>query len=689
MYYWVSIHYPKMDCEPVFDSGIIFYGSLTLIAVIAAAGVGIMVGRYSLRRVGSHRDTALRASEAQLRAIVEDQTEFIARSLPHTHTLTFVNEAYCRHFGKSREELLGTNFMDHVPATEREDIHRKIAGLNADNPVVYLELWVELASGEMRCHQWSNRAIFDDAGMIVEVQAVGRDITENKHAEQALRDSEERYRLLVESSPDAILVADTNRKILFANFAALELFRAEHLDQLTGLDLLDLVRPGDRDDVDRLIVEILQGKIQPFSERRRVRLDGTEFDGETRGAPFTWDGKVAILVITRDITARKQAEVQLRKSQKMEAVGQLTGGIAHDFNNLLAIVLGNAELLKERVDENDLTEPVIRAASRGAELTQKLLAFSHQQPLWPKTFGLNDVIDSMTGVLRRTLSEAIEIKTIVSEDLWLVEADESQVENLLLNLVINARNAMLNGGILTIETANARLDAVRALEVDVSPGNYATLTVSDTGSGMAPDVLEHVFEPFFTTREVGEGSGLGLSMAYGFAKQSGGQLVIESEVGHGTTVTFYLPQASQAKVHPETDDTGARELKARGETVLVVEDEPDMRQIAVSLLHDLGYQVLEADHGAAAIATLKAEPRVDLLLTDLVLPGGMSGSELALAGKGSHPEIKILLMSGYADEGAPTDIHCGENVEFLKKPFTKDLLARTVRDALDGKRTGT
>lgn len=672
----------------MFDSGITFAGPLFLIVVMAAVGIGTLVGRYSLRRSRAQRNAVLRASEAQLLAIVEDQTELIARSLPGDHTLTFVNQAYCRQFRKSREELLGTNFTDHIPAVERGEVERKIAMLSAENPVVRMEHWAELADGELRCLQWSNRAIFDDAGKIVEIQAVGRDITENKHAEQALRDSEERYRLLVESSPDAILVADTNRKILFANFAAMELFRAERLDQLTALDLLDLVRPSERAAVDELIVEILKGRIQPFTERRRVRLDGTEFDSESRGAPFTWDGKVAVLIITRDITGRKQAEVQLRRSQKMEAVGQLTGGIAHDFNNLLAIILGNAELLGERVDEDDLIEPVIRAASRGAELTQKLLAFSHQQPLWPKTFRLNDVIDSMTGVLRRTLSEAIEIKSIAADDLWLVKADESQVENLMLNLVINARNAMLDGGLLTIETANATLNAARALEVDVPPGNYVTLTVSDTGNGMAPDVLEHVFEPFFTTREVGEGSGLGLSMAYGFAKQSGGQLVIKSEVDHGTTVILYLPQASPAEDHTESGDVGARELEARGETVLVVEDEQDMRQIAVSLLHDLGYQVLQADHGAAAMATLKTEPRVDLLLTDLVLPGGMSGSELAQAGKGSHPEIKILLMSGYADGGVPGDLHCEDNVEFLRKPFTKDLLARSVRDALDGKGVG-
>ena len=644
-----------------------------------------MVGRTSLRRAGVQRSASLRASEAQLRAIVEDQTELIARSVPHNHTLTFVNEAYCRQFRKSREELLGTNFTDHIPAVERGDVKRKIAMLSADNPVVRMEHWIKLPDGELRCLLWSNRAIFDDAGKIAEIQAIGRDITESKQAEQALRDSEERYRLLVESSPDAILVADTNRKILFANSAAVGLFRAERLDQLIDLDLLDLISPSGRDEVDELIVEILKGKIQPFTERRRLRLDGTEFDSESRGAPFSWDGKVTVLIITRDITGRKQAEAQLRRSQKMEAVGQLTGGIAHDFNNLLAIVLGNAELLGERVDEDDLIEPVIRAATRGAELTQKLLALSHQQPLWPKTFGLNDVIDGMTGVLRRTLSEAIEIKSITAEDLWLVKADESQVENLMLNLVINARNAMLDGGILTIETANAGLDAAQALEIDVAPGNYVTLTITDTGNGMSPDVLEHVLEPFFTTREVGEGSGLGLSMAYGFAQQSGGQLVIKSEVGHGTTVRLYLPQAPQDEDRTETGDTGVRALEARGETVLVVEDEQDMRQIAVSLLHDLGYQVLQADHGAAAIATLKSEPRVDLLLTDLVLPGGMSGSELAQAGKGSHPQIKILLMSGYADEDVATDYHGADNIEFLRKPFTKDLLARSVREALDGK----
>ncbi|MFT5180247.1 MAG: PAS domain S-box-containing protein [Alphaproteobacteria bacterium] len=475
---------------------------------------------------------------------------------------------------------------------------------------------------------------------------------------------------------------------MFANSAAIELFRADRPDQIIGLNLLDLVLPADRDEVEGFISEILQGKRLPFAERRRIRLDGTEFDSESSGVPFTWDRSAAILIITRDITERKQSEAQLRQSQKMEAVGQLTGGVAHDFNNLLAIILGNAELLKERVDEHDLTDPVIRAATRGTDLTQKLLAFSHKQPLWPKVLRLNDVIDSMTGILRRTLSEAIEIKTVTTADMWEVEADESQLENLLLNLAINARNAMLNGGVLTIETANINIDKEQAVELDVSSGDYATLTVSDTGSGMSALVLEHAFEPFFTTQEVGEGSGLGLSMAYGFAKQSGGLLVIKSQVGHGTTVTLYLPKASQSQARNAGVNTDARQLEARGETILVVEDEPDMRQIAVSLLHDLGYRVLEADMGVAGIETLNAESRIDLLLTDMVLPGGMSGTELALAGKESHPEIKILLMSGYGAEDVPTDIHYNDNVEFLKKPFSRDHLARMVRDALDGKRRG-
>lgn len=655
----------------------IFNGSLILVASIVSVVLGIMIGRYWGRRGSFHRQVD-----------GEDQTELVAYSLPHVHTLTYVNEAYCRYFGKTSEELLGTSFLDHIPEPERESVDQTIAQLSADKPVVYMEHWIELSDGDIRSHRWSDRAVFDDTGKIVEIRGVGRDITETQRVEQTLRDSEEQYRLLVESSPDAVLVARADRQILFANSAAIELFRADRPDQIIGLNVLDLVLPADRDEVDGFIAEILQGKRLPFAERRRVRLDGTEFDSESRGVPFTWDRSAAILIITRDITERKQSEAQLRQSQKMEAVGQLTGGVAHDFNNLLAIILGNAELLKERVDEHDLTDPVIRAATRGADLTQKLLAFSHKQPLWPKVLRLNDVIDSMTGILRRTLSEAIEIKTVTTADLWEVEADESQLENLLLNLAINARNAMLNGGVLTIETANISIDEEQAVELDVSSGDYATLTVSDTGSGMSASVLEHAFEPFFTTKEVGEGSGLGLSMAYGFAKQSGGLLVIKSQVGHGTTVTLYLPKASQSQARNVGVNTDARQLEARGETILVVEDEPDMRQIAVTLLHDLGYRVLEADMGVAGIETLNAESRIDLLLTDLVLPGGMSGTELALAGKESHPELKILLMSGYGAEDVPTDIHYNDNVEFLKKPFSRDHLARMVRDALDGKRRG-
>ena len=549
---WIRLKSPLR-----FDDRTILWGVLILLAVVTAAVGGNLFWNYSLRQMVHRQNRSLRESEERFRAIVEDQTEFIGRSLPHVHTLTFVNEAYCRYFGKTREELIGTSFLDHIPEEERSEVDSRLAALSVDNPVVQVEHRSIAAAGVVRWHRWSDRAIFDAQNNIVEIQAVGRDITDQKRAEDRLRDSEARYRQLIETSPDAILVTRENRTIAFVNSAAIELFGAESADQLIGRNMLELVHPDHRESVDERRREVFAGRLPPIAERKRLRLDGSEFLSESRGVPITWEGDPAILIIIRDITERRLAEEQLRQAQKMQAIGQLTGGVAHDFNNLLTIILGNSELLKRRLDDDHdvrLVDSVLGAAKRGDELIQRMLAFSRRQTLSPTVIDLGALVDGVTDMLRPILGETIRIESKAAAHLWPVEVDAGQLENALINLAINGRDAMADGGWLTLETANVHLvDGDDADHIGVAPGDYVSLSVTDTGSGMAPEVLEHVFEPFYTTKEVGEGSGLGLSMVYGFVAQSGGGIEIDSEQGRGTKITLFLARADEAGQTGEAD----------------------------------------------------------------------------------------------------------------------------------------
>jgi nitrogen-specific signal transduction histidine kinase/CheY-like chemotaxis protein len=388
-----------------------------------------------------------------------------------------------------------------------------------------------------------------------------------------------------------------------------------------------------------------------------------------------------------DLTARKRLERELRQAQKMEAVGQLTGGVAHDFNNLLTVVLGNLEMLEERLageDDLALLRDAREAARLGAELTGRLLAFARRQPLRPRAVDLGQAVPEAAALLRRTLGEAVELRTVLAPGLPPVLADPGQLQNALLNLAINARDAMPAGGRLTIEAAEAELDADAAeTRPGLRPGRYVTLAVADTGAGMAPEVRERAFEPFFTTKGPGAGSGLGLSMVYGFARQSGGHAEIYSEPGLGTVVSLYLPRAEGAG-----DDAGGAAGRApasawpgRGETVLVAEDEPGVRRVTARRLRGLGYAVLEAADGPSALAVMERHPEVALLLTDMVMPGGMTGAALAAAARARRPGLAVVVVSGYA---APESLDgLPEGTAWLRKPYAAADLARTLRRALD------
>ncbi len=391
------------------------------------------------------------------------------------------------------------------------------------------------------------------------------------------------------------------------------------------------------------------------------------------------------------IAEREQAEEALRQSQKMEAVGQLTGGIAHDFNNLLTVITGNIDAARRHVgDEGEAR--VVRAlgnaligAERAAVLTQRLLAFSRRQPLNPRPIDANKLVTGMSELLHRTLGETVEVETVLAAGLWRIEADPNQLENAILNLAVNARDAMPDGGKLTIETANTHFDrAYAAQNAGVSAGQYVAICVSDIGAGMDADTLARAFEPFFTTKEVGKGTGLGLSMVYGFVKQSGGHLKIYSEEGEGTTVRIYLPRLLGEEAAAEDRPELAVPEGSREETILVCEDDDDVRAYTVEVLRELGYRVLEAHDGPSALRLLdRQESNVDLLFTDVVLPGGMTGAVLARQARARRPELRILFTTGYARNAIVHHGRLDPGVELITKPFAYADLAARVRDMLD------
>jgi CheY-like chemotaxis protein len=374
----------------------------------------------------------------------------------------------------------------------------------------------------------------------------------------------------------------------------------------------------------------------------------------------------------------------------MEAVGQLTGGLAHDFNNLLTIVIGNLDLLLERLGKGGeiaaMAQLALDASLRGAALTRQLLAFSRRQPLEPKAFDLNELVADTIGLLRRTLGEQLEIETRCAADLWPVLADPAQLESAFANLAINARDAMPQGGRLAIETANKQLDFdYTARNVDVAPGDYVMLAVSDNGTGIAPSILDKVFEPFFTTKEQGQGTGLGLSMVYGFAKQSGGHVKIYSEVGHGTTVRLYLPRAGADRQRSDVRASERAEELFGDAKVLVVEDSAEVRRVAVNYLLAFGYRVIEAGSGPEALEQLAADATISLLFTDVIMPGGMSGLELAQKALALRPDLKVLFTSGYAETAIEGDPTVGLVGNLLSKPYRKEDLARKLREVLEVK----
>jgi len=505
--------------------------------------------------------------------------------------------------------------------------------------------------------------------------------------------SEAMAQRLLDASPDTILVLDGHGTILTANQQAAAMYGYPR-DELVGMSMASLVPSR--------LAPIYSTRLRDFAASQSdsigageeffaLRRDGTEFPVDIRVNPHMTASGPTVIVSVRDITDRRAIERQLQQSQKMEAIGNLTGGLAHDFNNLLSVVIGNLDLAKERPSgepQNDeLLDEALSAALRGADLTRRLLAFARRQPLQPITVDLNDLIGNTIKLLSRALPGNITIRQNPDTAVWPVVADPAQLEASIINVMTNARDAMPDGGDLLVSTGNRELDADYASHhAGIRPGDYSLIEISDTGSGMPPEVLAHIFEPFFTTKEEGKGTGLGLSMVFGFMKQSGGHVEAYSEPGLGTTFRLYLPRAAGSG-SLETARRVKEQPRAAGqvtETILAVEDNPNLRSLVVRQLNQLGYRCLEAADGPSALKLLEAEP-VDLLLSDVIMPGGMSGYELCRQACLRWPNLKVVLTSGFPEEKVGA-IASGRPIGtlLLSKPYRKEDLARVVRSALAG-----
>jgi PAS domain S-box-containing protein len=484
---------------------------------------------------------------------------------------------------------------------------------------------------------------------------------------------------------DGIITISDRGSIESVNSAAQHIF-GYSAGQLIGKDVGTLVPELDRAHQESY-VHTGQSKALGVGAREVVgrHKDGNSIPLELAVSEMWFSGEQKFVGVAHDTTARKAVEQRLRQAEKMEATGQFTGGIAHDFNNLLTVIMGNAETLTKALVGNPRLMSVANqlsiAAQRGADLTRSLLAFSRKLVLQPAVTDVDQLVSRMDELLRRTLGEHIHIKIVTCSELWFAIVDPAHLEAAILNLAVNGRDAMPQGGELTIATSNAELDRSEHDE-GLGVGSYVMISVTDTGGGMTPEVAGRAFEPFFTTKEVGKGTGLGLSMVYGFVKQSNGHIKIDSEAGRGTTVRLYLPRSRQAD-EPSIAPSGGPESVGGAETILVVEDDPMVHTYVTRQIQSLGYRVLSARSGVAALDVLRQAEPIDLLFTDVVMPGGMDGPELVVEARRLRPDLRVLYTSGYTENSGMRRRRLGPGDELLSKPYRRDDLAARLRKVLD------
>ncbi|MEO8882937.1 MAG: PAS domain S-box protein [Devosia sp.] len=583
--------------------------------------------------------------------------------------------------GRIVHDLLATEFPEPL-----EEIRAKIRAVGA---------W----KGELAHRHKDGHRIYVASRWIAptELGAAGSVIVENNNdvsdlrlAQQDLAAREAHLRSILDTVPESMVVIDEVGVVSSFSVAAERLF-GYGADEVVGRNVKMLMPSPDREAHDGYLERYLRTGERRIIGLGRVvtgqRKDGSTFPMELSIGEAIANGTRIFTGFIRDLTSRHRMEAELRQSQKMEAVGQLTGGLAHDFNNLLTVITGNLEMLEPRLSDDRqrllLTE-ARAAADDGAKLTGQLLAFGRRQPLHAQLTDIGPLVSGFSDLMRRTLGEAVELRTVISGSANRAQVDASELQNALLNLALNARDAMPKGGRLTIEISRSRVDVDYAqMYPEVRPGDYVLISVTDTGEGMSAEVKQHAFEPFFTTKEPGSGTGLGLSMVYGFVKQSGGHVQLYSDEGRGTSVRLFLPAAEAARTPKQAFPVGQKGGRAQGgrETILVVEDDARVRRVAVARLVDAGYTIVEAATGAEALTRLATNPAIKLLFTDVVMPGGMNGDELAKEVRFRRPDVKILFTSGYAEPAvAGRERALGS---WLRKPYTAQELSQKMRELLD------
>ncbi|MGI4951576.1 MAG: PAS domain S-box protein [Janthinobacterium lividum] len=684
------------------------------------------------------KHAAPRTSESHLRLILESATDFAIMATDLEARITEWNLGARNILGWSEAEMLGQDARiiwtpedREARAPEEEMRQAREEGSAAD------DRWHLRHDGSRFWASGRLMPLNDDAGTQIGYLKILRDRTERHEAERRLNDSESQLRIqrefldtLIRQAPIGISIADAKSgSAVVLNDKARELLGHADLEENFGsYQGYGAVHADGRPyaSEDYPTVRALRRGVVIEREEMTYRLGGTAAgDGartrrlEVSSTPVRdASGEVAAVVtvfsdvekerqaadllrdmnevlaqrVAAEMAERTRAEAQLRQSQKMEAVGQLTGGIAHDFNNLLTGITGSLELLTVRLTQGRFTDveryvaAAQGAAKRAAALTHRLLAFSRQQTLDPKPTDVNELVGGMEDLIRRTAGPAVNLEIAGAKGLWPTLVDPSQLENALLNLCINARDAMPGGGRMTIETANCWLDERGARERDLQSGHYVSLCVSDSGTGMSPEVIARAFDPFFTTKPLGLGTGLGLSMVYGFVRQSGGQTRIYSETSQGTNVCLYLPRfvgdTETVEAMPELADAPRAGL---GETVLVVDDEPTVRMLVAEVLEELGYAAIEAADGASGLRVLQSNVRIDLLVSDVGLPGGMNGRQMADAARVQRPDLKVLFITGYAETAVVGNGHLDPGMRVMTKPFAMEALASRIKEMIAGR----
>jgi PAS domain S-box-containing protein len=631
-------------------------------------------------------EEALQRNEARYRELVQNANSIIFRR-DTQGKITFFNEFAQDFFGYTEDEIVGRNVIGTI-VPEIDSAGRNLAAMIQDigiHPERYATNENEnmRRNGERVWIAWTNKAVRDKDGNILEILSVGNDITQRKQAEEATQQSEQRFREMAALLPTIICEMDTDLRVTYMNEVGLEKLGYSQDDFDAGIHGMDLIHPGDREKAANGLDKTIQGEGIGTAEYRLLRKDGPEMPALLNSAVMYKDRtRIGFRTTATDITEQKKLERQLRQAQKMEGIGTLAGGIAHDFNNLLMGIQGHVSLMLMDMDpthpDYERLKNIEKRVQSGARLTSHLLGYARKGKYEVKPVPLNKLVEETSDTFGRTKKE-IRIQRELAEDLCAVEADPGQIEQVLLNLFVNAADAMPGGGDLILKTMNVTHEDMKGKLYDPKPGNYAMLAVTDTGIGMDKETIERIFDPFFTTKEMGRGTGLGLASAYGILKAHGGYIDVDSQKGQGTTFNIYLP-ASEKRIQEAV--RGTDQIIRGSETVLLVDDEEAIRQVGQELLETMGYRVLLANDGKEAVELYqKNRNNIDMVLLDMVMPN-MGGGEAYDRMKEINPDIKVLLSSGYSIEGEATQILERGCNGFIQKPFTMKKLSGKIRGIL-------